>query len=76
MSWLEKIQNKSDREKTIIAFWTALIITLVLVSIWAFNLSYTLEGNKEQEQTASPISSISNRVKDIFSGGREVYQAE
>lgn len=76
MSWLEKIRNKSEAEKTFMAFWIALIITVVLVTVWSFSLSYRIDENNKNNQIASPLSAISARIKDIFSDGREIYQAK
>lgn len=76
MSWLDKIRNKDDSSKASFAFWLALSITLIVIAIWAFNLPYLFESNKNNKQVFSPASTIWNSVKKVFDFGPEVYRAE
>jgi len=54
--WLEKIKKKSDYEKQIIAFWTAVSITLIIFSVWLLGTIYSLDDKfSNTKNTASPI---------------------
>lgn len=76
MSWLDRIREKDDHSKKRIAFWISLIITLIIVSVWAFNLPYIFKQTEEKNQIASPTRAIWNRIENIFDFGPEVYKAE
>jgi hypothetical protein len=76
MNWLDKIRQKDDGAKKAFAFWTSLVITLLIVLVWLFNLPYIFKHNEEGVQFASPVKAMWNRAENLFDFGPEVYRAE
>lgn len=84
--FLEKLQQKSDLEKKVIAFNTALLLTLVIFALWAVSTFGSFGGtissdvnqgvNSVKKQTATPISAIGDSFKNILNLGSELYESE
>jgi hypothetical protein len=64
--FLEKIKNRSDAEKRIIAFNVAFLITLFIGIIWFTTTFYVLDGGFGSNQTANSSSSIDYSEIDPF----------
>ena len=79
MTLLEKIRNKSDSEKRTFSFVTAFLITIVIFGIWLFSTMHTLSFNipniNEENQSASPIESIGNSLKNVVGGSKNIYKS-
>ena len=58
---LEKLQNKSEAQKTMIAFGAAGVVTLFLFVVWGYNFAYSGKVNN----LANSIISVSSVVENI-----------
>ena len=77
MNWLNKLQQKTDAEKRIISFNVAFILTIFIFTAWAIVTFYSFQGNGggKDEVSASPFSSLTASVKNIFKGETGTYVA-
>ena len=78
MKFIQKLQQKSDAEKRVVAFNVAFFITLIIFGVWAVSTFYTFGSGLDGDikQTASPISVIKETVTELFNGGVEVYESQ
>lgn len=72
-NFLENIRSKDDSQKVMIAFVSAIVITLVIVITWItiINLSEKKEVAKEttpkKSEEVTPLSNIGSQVSEIKS---------
>ncbi|HEY4483131.1 MAG TPA: hypothetical protein VI953_03085 [Candidatus Paceibacterota bacterium] len=71
--FLEKLRAKPEPVRHAISFWSAIVLTLVIASVWANSLIGNISSSVSKEnQTAGP--SPFEVFKNLFSGKVE-YQA-
>lgn len=80
--FLNKLRQKSDLQKRIIAFWSAFFLTFLITTIWLiseyslqisqFNLNQDTEPSPQlgNGQSASPFEVIKSQIEDI----KEVFE--
>jgi hypothetical protein len=90
-NFLEKLRNRSDAEKRIIAFNASFLITAFIFTIWIVSTFYSnsssvsenvasdVNNMKQAAQASvsmSPFESVKETFSDIFKGGKEIYEIE
>jgi len=68
MSFLDKIREKSDHQKKIFSFVSALVLTLVIIVVW-LSFSQKSGDNFAVDRQENKLSSVSpiQMIKDEFS---------
>jgi hypothetical protein len=58
MNLLEKIRQRNDHEKSVIAFATAIVVTFMIFLFWVYNVGDSWSGAKKDTQLSdiSPVS--------------------
>ena len=72
---IKKLQKEPESKRRRIAFFTALIITLIVIGVWALSLPSKFEG-QGQENVASgigPIESFFNLISSSFETLKEGF---
>jgi len=68
MKFLHNIRAKSDAEKSFFAFKVAFFITLIVFVLWLVSIFSSLGDSNSDNPNVSPIRSLINSAKGIFSG--------
>jgi Tfp pilus assembly protein PilO len=76
---LNKLREKTDAQKVVISFVSAIVITFVIVVTW-FTLSFSSKEEeekgvevKEQTEEVTPISNIGSQISEIKSMFGELF---
>lgn len=74
MSYLEKLRNKPDHHKHMIAWGTSGVITALIATFWVTSFGY-FYGDKEVKVAVEEKNSETSPLNVIRSGAANVYEA-
>jgi len=81
--WIKNIQNKTEKQKKVLAFIVSLSITAVIVFVWMLNLitlgpssNKIVKINSSSTNEATITQSVKKFFKSLTNFGKEEYYSE
>ena len=64
--YIDNLRNKPRGEKNRLAFSIAFAITIIIASLWLFNLITVINGEKDYTLFASPMEILTEQFKTVI----------